>query len=113
MMEDILLALLKRGRPSRYKGIGLRGGAILAIFWSGVCGIAGWTGWNVEGTIISAIAGGFVGYRLEKTGGAIAVATFSTLLCSIVAMSDCGPVGGVSLGTYVGLMIGLKTKERS
>ena len=111
MLEDIILALYKGRRPSRYKGIGLRGGVILAIFWGVICGIGGTTGWDVYGSVFSALAGGFVGYRLERVGGAIAVAIFSLTYYSIAATSNFGVFGGVLFGFLLGLTIGQMTKE--
>jgi hypothetical protein len=115
-MEDKLLSLLKGSRPPKYKGIGLRGGFALAIYWASVGGVAGGLGWNLAGLIVAALGGTMVGYRLEGLGGAIAVAIFSAFHWTAVATSAMAgtPLGvllGIVIGTVGGMVIGAKTRE--
>jgi hypothetical protein len=111
MLEDILLSFLKGGRPARYKGIGWRGGLLLALYWSAVCGVGGRLGWHVVGMLLSILGGGLIGYRLERLGGAIAVAVFTAILWSITVADELGSLAGIGLGVLVGFGLALKARE--
>ncbi len=111
MLEDIILGLLKRWRPTKYKGIGWRGGLLLALYWSAVCSVAAGVGWDILGITISALGGALVGYRLEGISGAIAVAIFSGLLWAIIVYLDGTILGGIVFGAFAGYYIATRTRE--
>ena len=110
-MVELFLTVLKRYRKSRYRGIGIRGGFVLAVLWAVLCGLAGLVGWSVANTLFAASAGLVVGYRLEGVGGAIAVAVLIGLYWSIVASAGWPPGLGAIFGFVMGLVIGAATTE--
>jgi hypothetical protein len=112
-LEEYLLDLLKGRRPSKNKGIGLRGGLLLAVLWAPICGVAGAVGWNIWGAVFSGVIGAVVGYRLERVSGAVAVAIFSVVFWTISATEGWGPFIGMAFGGLGGLGIGIKTREQS
>jgi hypothetical protein len=116
MFEEFVFLLPRHVRPSKYKGIGWRGGVLLAIYWLGVGGLAGASGWSIEGLVASMLGELLVGWQLERLGGAIAVAVFSAGIWSLIgtatfAQSTLGTVVGAILGFVGGFSIAFRTRE--
>jgi len=109
----LILALAKRRRPSRYKGIGVRGGVVLAALWAPLCGVAALLGSNVWWISFCVLAGLCVGYSLERVSGAIAVGIYSGLLAGFAMLDrEVPPWGWAIVGAGVGILLGLKSIEK-
>ena len=106
MLEFFLMFFKAIPRRSRYPGIGIRGGFVLALLWSLLCGVGGLVGWSVTNTIFVACTGFVVGYRLEGVGGAIAVAVLTALYWSIAAASGWHPAAGAGQYRTIRVRVG-------
>jgi hypothetical protein len=112
IMLEWVLNLVSLWRPSRYRGIGIRGGFVLGILWAGVSVAASELGWNIIGLVLALLGSAAVGYRLERIGGAIAVVVFSLFFWHVsVRIGGPWPLAA-SFGFVMGLVYGAATTEK-
>jgi hypothetical protein len=110
-MLDFLLSSLKVWRPSRYRGIGIRGGLLLGIFWIPLATVASQVKWDPLALTFAAISSALVGYRLERISGAIAVVIFSLVVWAIVVYEGYEWYFAAGFGFVMGLGAGARTSE--
>lgn len=111
-MIDLVLNLLHRWRPTRYRGIGIRGGFLLGILWAGVSGVGCRIGLDPLGMTLALVSSAVVGYRLERVGGAVAVAIFSLGLWVLPCSTGWPWSVAAGFGFLMGLVVGARTREQ-
>jgi len=111
-MLDYALDILQVWRPSRYRGIGIRGGFVLGLLWAPVCGAASVLGWDPVGLPVALAVSALVGYRLERIGGAVAVAIFSVGIWALGVHFGWPWPATTGFGFLMGLMYGAATTEK-
>ncbi|HET6573002.1 MAG TPA: hypothetical protein VFG68_05320 [Fimbriiglobus sp.] len=111
-MVEYALDFLRWWRPSRYRGVGIRGGFVLGILWAIVSGAASELGWDPIGLTVALLVSVAVGYRLERFGGAIAVAIFSLGFWWVALSSEWAWPFAAGFGFVMGLAYGAATTEQ-
>src|SRR5262249_12498612 len=112
-MLEFALDFVQWWRPSRSRGVGIRGGFILGLLWAVVSGTASQVGWDPIALTIGLVASAGVGYRLERIGGAIAVAIFSLGFWWVSLSSGWPWPMAAGFGFVMGLVYGAATTEHS
>ena len=112
-MLDFALDFVQWWRPSRYRGVGIRGGFFLGLLWAVVSGTASVFGWEPIALAIALVASAGVGYRLERIGGAVAVAIFSLGFWWMSRSSAWPWPMTAGFGFVMGLVYGAATTENS
>jgi hypothetical protein len=110
-MLEFALEFVKWWRPSRYRGVGIRGGFVLGILWAFVSGSASDLGWDPAGLAIAMVISAGVGYRLERIGGAIAVLIFSLGFWWVPIFCNWSWPYAAGFGFVMGLVYGTATTE--
>ena len=111
-MLEFALDFLRWWRPSRYRGVGIRGGFVLGILWAVVSGAASVLDWNPIGLTVALLLSAGVGYRLERVGGAIAVVIFSLGFWWVTLFSGWSWPFAAGFGFIMGLVYGTATTEQ-
>ena len=111
-MLDFALDLISWWRPSRYRGVGIRGGFVLGILWAVVAAAASVLGWDPIYLALALAVSAAVGYRLERFGGAVAVAIFSAGFWWLPLFYGWEWPPAAGCGFVLGLVYGAATTER-
>jgi hypothetical protein len=111
-MVEYVLEFLHWWRPSRYRGVGIRGGFFLGLLWAAVSWAASELGWDPIGLTVALMFSAAVGYRLERLGGAVAVAIFSLGFWWFTLFEGWPWPFAAGFGFVMGLVYGAATTEQ-
>src|SRR5262249_56452554 len=112
-MLEFALDFVQWWRPSRSRGVGIRGGFILGLLWAVVSGTASQVGWDPIALTIGLVASAGVGYRLERIGGGLAVGVFSLRVLWVSLSSGWAWAVGGRFGVVLGPGLGGATTRTS